>query len=211
MRPAVVQLIDLGLDRSFDQSMALAQSLIQSINVDWNHPAAEVEFIRIRDLETVAAALAAGSDIAHIMSHSSKKKNEESAAFVSDDGETMFDLDDLARKLQDRQSPLASAVLFADCCDSFGKGFQRAIRDMLSQPVLYLAAKGMIGWHDSTTFGSVFYSAYFRRKGKGLDPLARAEDAARRAVASYEQLLERACPYGFTTLQASRGAKSAFH
>jgi hypothetical protein len=142
MRPAVVQLVDLGLDWSFDQSMALTQSLIQSINVDWKHPAAEVEYIRIRDLETVAAALAADSDITHIMSHSSKKKHEESAAFVSDDGQTVLDLDDLARKLQDRQAPLASAVLFADCCDSFGKGFQRAILDMLSNRCSTLLPRG---------------------------------------------------------------------
>jgi hypothetical protein len=94
-------------------------------------------------------------------------------------------LADLARRLQDRRSPLASAVLFADCYDSAGRVFQRAVRDTIGQPVLYLAAKGLINWHDSTTFGSAFYAAYFRRKGKGMDPPSCAEDAAKRAVAGY--------------------------
>jgi len=62
---------------------------------------------------------------------------------------------------------------------------QRAVRDTIGQPVLYLAAKGLINWHDSTTFGSAFYAAYFRRKGKGMDPPSCAEDAAKRAVAGY--------------------------
>ena len=209
MRPSRVQLIDLGLDWSFDQSMAFAQSLIQSINVDWEHPAAEVQFIRTRDLDTVAAALAADNDITHVMAHSMKEEDGE-VAFVSDDGETQMGLADLARKLQDRRSPLASAVLFADCCDSAGRVFQRAVRDTIGQPVLYLAAKGLIYWHDSTTFGSAFYAAYFRRKGKGIDPLSRAEDAAKRAVASYRQLLNRPSPYTYVSLRPSRQATRAF-
>jgi hypothetical protein len=209
MRPSGVQLVDLGLDWSFDQSIAFVHSLIQSINVDWEHPAAEVQFIRTRDLDTVAAALAAANDITHVMAHSIKEEDGE-VAFVSDDGQTQMGLTDLARSLQDRRSPLASDVLFADCCDSAGTVFRRAVREIIGQPILYLAAKGAIDWHDSTTFGSLFYAAYFRRKGKGVDPLTRAEDAAKRAVASYGQLLERQSPYTHVRLTPSRQATRAF-
>jgi hypothetical protein len=206
MRPATVQLIDLGLDWSFDHSMAFAASLLQSINVDWEHPAAEVQFIRTKDLDTVAAALAADSEITHVMAHGVKELDGQ-VAFVSEDGQTQLDLGELAQRLQDRRSPLGSAVLFADCCDS--AGFQRAIRDTIGQPILYLGGK-TIYWHDATTFGSAFYSAYFRHKGKGIDPLSRGEDAAQRAVASYRQLLERPSPYMHIRLAPSRQARRAF-
>jgi hypothetical protein len=83
MRPATVQLIDLGLDWSFDHSMAFAASLLQSINVDWEHPAAEVQFIRTKDLDTVAAALAADSEITHVMAHGVKELDGQ-VAFVSE-------------------------------------------------------------------------------------------------------------------------------
>ncbi len=210
MRPALVRLVDLGLDQDFAQSMTFAQGVIGSLTVDWaDHPAAEVDYVRTRNWWVVAEALQAPADVLHIMGHGDNTPEE--VSFSSDDGASVFRLDDMASHFasQDGGGIQASAVI-ADACSSSTGAFKRAVRDCLPGPLTYIGTKRAVGWHEATTWAAGFYAAYFRTKGRGVTPENRALDAARRADRSYLATVDRPSPFTAGRLVPSRWARQNF-
>jgi hypothetical protein len=209
MRPTRVRLIDVGLDQSFDTSMSFAQSLIQSLGYggDDAAPVAEIEFIRTRDALTVATALQAPAVVLHLMAHGVTEP--EHLGFWSDDGKTSLTLVSLAEQFSDDREGIEAGVLFADCCSSAQGRFVKAIRDCIEQPITYIGAKRMISWHESTTFASAFYGAYFKDRGRGLSAADRAWYAAERAIVGYEAIVDGTCPFTCLELKPSRAARKA--
>jgi DMSO/TMAO reductase YedYZ molybdopterin-dependent catalytic subunit len=69
VRNKQVNLIDVGLDASFDASMNFVQSVLQSINAGYQSPVADIDFIRSRDLDTVLSAFTASCHVLHVMAH----------------------------------------------------------------------------------------------------------------------------------------------
>jgi hypothetical protein len=67
----------------------------------------------------------------------------------------------------------------------------------------------MITWRESTTFGSAFYGAFFRDRGKGLSPAERGLRAAERAIEGYTKIVDGSCPFTVQTLDPSRAARRA--
>jgi hypothetical protein len=189
VKSAQVTLLDLGLSDSFNTSMKFVDYLLGALNVRDGHPYADVNFVRSRDLGTVRCALYAPSEVVHVMAHGDAVGEP---AFVDDTGTTWLfpDLDaeyDLGR--------FAATTILADACRTGTQRWKRAIRGLLATPTTYIGSRANVTWLDSTVFSSNFYSAMFRSRGKGTDPLERAVDAATRANQAYESVLGRPSPY----------------
>jgi hypothetical protein len=209
MRPARVRLVDFGFERDFDAMIAFAQSLIQSLGTRAGDIAtAEVEFIRTRDYATVATAFQSPAHVLHITSHGDNGPDD--LGFWSDDEESVLYLSDLAENFVDDGEGIEASVMLADCCGSAQGRFVKAIRDCIERPIVYIGAKRSVNWHESTTFASAFYAAYFRDKGRGLTPTARGLRAANRALAGYEQIVAGSCPFAVSELVPSRRANRSF-
>ena len=217
MRPAVVRLIDVGFDDDFATSMAFAQSLIQSIGVTTRTKsrdgetinAVEIEFVRTRDVRTIEAALQRFANVVHIMGHGDS--TEEFQGFFSSDEETELSLAGLAERFAEVGEGIEAPVVFADCCLSAQGRFLRAVRDCIEQPITYIGSTRSVNWHEATVFASAFYGAYFKDKGKGLEPSERGRLAAVRAIEGYSVMVDGRCPFKVQTLKPSRTARSALN
>ena len=206
MRPARVRLIDLGLDRDFDTSMAFAQSLIQSlVTRAADKSVCEVEFIRTRDFYTVAAALQHPAHVIHLIAHGDNSPDD--VGFWSDDERSGVALTDLAEQFVADGEGIEASVIYADCCNSTRGRFVRAIRDCIELPVTYIGARRTVSWHESTTFAAAFYGAYFRDRGRGINLAERGMRAATRAVTGYEAIVAGPCPFQVATLDPSPRAQ----
>jgi hypothetical protein len=71
---------------------------------------------------------------------------------------------------------------------------------------VYIGATRRVDWHEAT----LLYSAYLKRKGRGLDRLDRGEAAAVNAIAGYRVATGSACPFKCTRFQPSRQARQSF-
>jgi hypothetical protein len=206
VRNKQVNLIDLGLEASFDASMTFVQSILQNINAGYDSPVADIDFIRSRDLDTVLSAFTSSCHVLHVMAHGD---NTETPTFQSDDNSFTVSFEELGAVASDRGRGISAGAILADGCRTGTGAWQRAVRDCLQDEVTYIGTSANIGWHDSTVFCSAFYGALFRNRGKGLTPAQQARDAAERAIAAYSTLTDRACPFKVVTLGPSRRARQA--
>lgn len=208
MRPTLVRLVDLGHDEDFDVAMSFAQSIIQSLVTRSNgNPLAEIEFIRTRDSMTVESALTADAGVLHVMAHGDTDPDD--IGFWSDDGESGVTLTELAESFHKKGYGIGGAVVFADCCATAQGRFVKAVRDCIAEPITYIGAKRSIDWHESTTFGSAFYGALFKDRGKGLTAAERGLRAAERAIEGYGAIVAGPCPFAAKMLKPSRAARRA--
>ena len=207
MRNRRVSLLDIGLDQSFDASMAFVQSTLQSINAGWPDPIVDIDFVRSRDPDTVLAAFTAPCDVLHVMAHGD---HAETPTFTSSDAKTVIALDQLGDYTADRGHGINASTVLADGCKTGIGSWQKALRDCLHDAIVYIGTSGLIGWHESTVFCSAFYGALFRNKGKGLSKTAQALDAATRAIEAYSAITDRPCPYKVMVLDPSRRARESF-
>lgn len=60
---------------------------------------------------------------------------------------------------------------------------------------MYIGATRSVDWHEATLFSALFYSAYLKRKGRGLDRLVRGEAAAVNAIGDYRVVTGSVCPF----------------
>lgn len=209
MRPSVVRLVDLGFEGDFAVSMSFAQSLIQSLTARGSkNPAAEIEFIRTRDVETVAQALQHPAGVIHIMAHGSN--SEGAIGFVSDDENSGVGLNRLAEIFIEDGTGINAGTIFADACDSGRERFATAMRDLIQEVTTYIGASRSVSWHESTTFAAAFYGAYFRDWGKGRTPSERGLEAGQRAIAAYVDLVAGKCPFTVRTLKPSSAARKSY-
>jgi hypothetical protein len=187
-------LLDLGLHASFDASMTFAEAVMKSINAghDESSAFANVELVRIRDVDTVAQSITAPAHVLHIIAHT---------------GETTFALDEL---IDTAGRGVSAGALIADACATATTRWQRAIRDYLYEPVTYIGTTASIGWHSATVFSSMFYGALFRNKGRDRTPQEAAMDAAERAISAYGALIDGKCPFRAVHLEPSRKALRRF-
>lgn len=206
MRNRRVQLLDIGLDASFDMSMSFVQAILQNINAGYTEPVVEIDFVRTRDPDTVLTAFTAPCDILHVMAHGDYA---ESPTFVSTDERISVSLADLGEYASDRGRGIATGAVLADGCKTGTGSWQKAVRDCLQGDVTYIGTSATIGWHEGTVFCSAFYGAMLRNKGKGLTVAEQARDAAERAIRAYQEITDRQCPYRVMTLSPSRRAKKA--
>jgi hypothetical protein len=200
-----VCLLDIGLDESFDASMTFVQSTLQSINIDYQQPVVDIDFVRSRDPYTVLAAFTASSDVLHVMAHGD---HSETPTFSSADGATNIALEDLGEYAVEQDRGVQASAVLADGCKTGIGAWQKAVRDCLRGEITYIGTTAQVGWHEGTVFCSAFYGAYFRNKGKGLSPAERAGDAAARAIDAYVKITDRACPYKVMTLAPRHRARS---
>lgn len=203
MRPAVIRLVDLGLDPRFAASITLAQSVSSAIVAeDGDRPRVEVEVIRTRNRWTIVEALLGEADVIHVVSHGVAAAG--GAALVSEDNATRIDFDELAEECRQRGEGLGAPVILADACNTGRRSFLAAVGRCVTRDTAYVGARPQIGWIEGTAFASAFYSTYLRRRGRGVTPLDRGRDAARRAIAAYPGLLGTAdCPFALHDLQAA--------
>jgi hypothetical protein len=207
VRARRVSLLDLGLDAGFDTSMSFVQSTLASINVDYAEPVVDIDFVRSRDPETVLAAFTASCDVLHVMAHGD---HAATPTFSSTDGRVNLALEDLGQFAAARRRGIATAAILADGCKTGIGTWQKAVRDCLQGDVTYVGTTAAVGWHEGTVFCSAFYGAFLRNRGKGFTAAERAFDAADRAIAAYERITDRPCPYRVMTLRPSRRARLAF-
>jgi hypothetical protein len=206
VRNKQVNLIDVGLDASFDASMTFVQSILQNINAGYPSPVADIDFIRSRDLDTVLAAFTSTCHVLHVMAHGD---SSQTPTFLSDDQSFTVSVEELGWEASTRGRGISAGAIPADGCRTGTGAWQRAVRDCLQGEVTYIGTSALITWHDSTVFCSAFYGALFRNKGKGLTPAEQARNAAERAIAAYTTLTDRACPFKVVTLEPSRQARRA--
>jgi hypothetical protein len=206
MRNRRVNLLDIGLDQSFDASMAFVQSTLQSINAGWTDPIVYIDFVRSRDPDTVLAAFTAPCDVLHVMAHGD---HGETPAFTSSDAKTAIALDQLGDYVAERGHGINASTVIADGCKTGIGIWQKALRDCLHGPIVYIGTSALVGWHESTVFCSAFYGALFRNKGKGLTPADQSLDAAGRAIEAYTAITDRTCPYKVMVLDPSRRARDS--
>lgn len=208
MKPATIRLLDLGIDEAFATSMGFAQSTIGSLTVGWeDHPAAEVEYVRTRDWWTVAEALRAPAAVIHVMAHGNDLP--EDVSFSSHGGSALA-LDELAEYFAEGGGGISAAAILADACRTGTGRFKKAIRNCLAEPVAYIGTRRSVDWHESTTYASAFYAAYFRSKGRGTTPQKRALDAAARANSAYRETIGAASAFTAEVLTPSATAQRAF-
>ncbi len=209
MKPARVRLIDIGIDDDFDVSMSFAQSMIRALgtNNGGSTPIAEVEFIRTREVSTTMSALQAPASVIHVMAHG--ETDPDHLGFWSHDEATNVSLTDVAERFHEEGEGIEAALVFADCCSSAQGRFVKAIRDCIETPLVYIGASRSIGWHESTTFASAFYGAYFRNRGRGVSALQRGLTAAQQAIEGYRLIVDGPCPFKALELQPSRAARSS--
>jgi hypothetical protein len=206
VRSKQVNLVDVGLDASFDASMTFVQSVLQNINAGYESRVADIDFIRSRDLETVLSAFTASCNVLHVMAHGDAT---ETPTFLSDDNSFTVSFEELGAMAAERGRGISAGAILADGCRTGTGAWQRAVRDCLQGEVTYIGTSANIGWHDSTVFCSAFYGALFRNRGKGLTPAQQARNAAERAISAYGTLTDRACPFKVFTLGPSRRARQA--
>jgi hypothetical protein len=115
----------------------------------------------------------------------------------------------LAGMLNGPDSGITAPVVIADGCKTGIGLWQQAIRDCLARDITYVGTSMSVGWHQATVFCSAFYGSLTRNKGRGMTAAEQGLDAANRAIAAYEQLTDRKCPYRAFTLEPSRRAKAA--
>ena len=205
MRNRQIGLLDIGLDTSFDAAMTFVQATIQNINAGWEEPIADIDFVRSRDPDTVLSAFTATCDVLHVMAHG---EYEDVPTFSSSDNKTAISLEDLGARAVDLHRGISAGAVLADGCKTGTGAWQRAFRDCLQGSITYIGTSASIGWHESTVFCSAFYGALFRNKGKGATPSEQARDAADRAIAVYQRLTDRDCPFKVMSLTPSRRARS---
>jgi hypothetical protein len=206
LRPATIRLIDLGMHEDFGLAMSFAQNMIQSLVARSNGTApAEIEFIRTRDPLTVKTALQHRAHVIHITAHGDTDPDH--LGFWSDDERTGLTLTDLAERFATDGEGVEAAVLFADCCRSATGRWVRAVRDCIEQETVYIGARRDVSWHESTTFASAFYGAFFKDKGFGMTAVERGLSAGERAVKGYEAIVAGECPFKVEVLQPSRVAR----
>jgi hypothetical protein len=206
VRNKQINLVDVGLEASFDASMTFVQSVLQNINAGYDNPVANIDFIRSRDLDTVLSAFTSTCHVLHVMAHGDAT---ETPSFLSDDNSFTVSFEELGLVAAERGRGISAGAILADGCRTGTGAWQRAVRDCLQGEVTYIGTTANIGWHDSTVFCSTFYGALFRNRGKGLTPAQQARDAAERAVAAYATLTDRPCPFKVVTLGPSRRALKA--
>jgi hypothetical protein len=202
-----VSLLDIGLDSYFDAAMAFVQSTLENINVDYEDPVIDVDFVRSRDPDTVLTAFTASCDVLHVMAHGD---HSITPTFSSSDERTNISLEELGERAAERGRGISSRAILADGCKTGTGAWQKAVRDCLQGEITYIGTSSQVGWHESTVYCSAFYGALFRNKGKGLSAAEQAEDAAKRAQEAYTLLTDRNRPYKAMTLSPSRRAKQVF-
>lgn len=207
MKNRRVNLLDIGLDLSFDASMTFVQSTLQNINAGWASPIVDIDFVRSRDLQTVLAAFTASCDVLHVMAHGD---HSETPTFSSSDGSTVVSIEKLGLLAVEQGRGISTAAVLADGCKTGTGSWQTAVRDCLQGEVTYIGTSAAVGWHEGTVFCSAFYGALFRNKGKGMPAAEQAEDAAYRAIRAYMEITGRACPYKVKILKPSSWARKAF-
>lgn len=203
MRNKRVTLVDLGLDRPFDDSMGFVQSTLMNINAGLASPVTDIDFIRTRNLEVIWRTILAPCDVLHIMGHGDSSTEP---SFVSSDGETEFGFEVLAAYAQETGQGIEAHAILADGCKTATGLWKRTLRDSLEHDIAYIGTSRQIGWHDSTVFCSAFYGAYLKAKGKGLTPAEHALDSASRAVEAFTILTGTKCPFSVSILTPSRAA-----
>ena len=67
MRNRRVQLLDMGLDASFDASMSFAQATLHNIKAGYEYPVVDIDFVRTRDPGTVVAASAGEVELRELL------------------------------------------------------------------------------------------------------------------------------------------------
>lgn len=113
MKPAVVRLIDLGMDEGFATSMTVTQAAIGSLNVGRDgRTAAEIECVHTRDWHTVAEALRAPTAVVQVIAHGIDAP--EDVSFFSHDEETVVALHELADHFVIDGVGVAAAAILAD-------------------------------------------------------------------------------------------------
>jgi hypothetical protein len=207
LRNRRVSLLDIGLDSGFDASMGFVQATIQNINVGYDVPVVDIDFVRSRDPDTVLTAFTASCDVLHVMAHGDQSATP---TFSSSDEKTNISLDDLGERAAEQGRGISASAILADGCKTGTGAWQKAVRDCLQGDVTYIGTTAIIGWHESTVFCSAFYGALLRHKGKGSTPSEQARDAAERAQKAYQTLTSRPCPFKVVTLRPSRRASTAF-
>jgi hypothetical protein len=200
-----VLLLDLGLDESFDASMTSVQATIRNINVSFDNPVCDIDFVRSRDPWTVAAAFTATCDVMHVMSHADHLITP---TFYSSDEKTEVSFADLSAWAWDNSGGgIATGTVLADGCKTGTGVWQKAIRDCLEGPITYIGTSAQVGWYESGVFSAAFYSALLRNKGRGKSSQDQAWDAATRAADAYKLLTDRKCPYKAVRLEPSSYAR----
>jgi hypothetical protein len=168
VKPSIVRLVDLGLEADFGISMSFAQSMIRSLTARRDIPIAEIEFTRTRDSRTVTSALQQRAHIVHVMAHGSSDPDD--LGFWSSDDTTSLTLTDLAERFRADEEGIETSVLLADCCGRSTERWVRAIRDCIEAPTAYIGSTRSVTWHESAAYASSFYAAYFKDRGRGVDP-----------------------------------------
>lgn len=206
MKRRRIGLLDIGLDNRFEAAMAFVYSTLVNINVDYEDPIVDIDFVRSRDPETVLAAFTASCDVLHVMAHGD---SSETPMFFSSDEAVTFSLDELGEKAANRGKGICAKVVIADGCRTGTGIWHDAVRDCLHEDLVYIGTSSAVGWHESTTYCSAFYSALLRNKGKGCSVGQQVETAAGRAEEAYTLLTDRPCPYRIKFLKPSRFARSS--
>jgi hypothetical protein len=145
--------------------------------------------------------------VIHVIAHGENSPDE--LGFWSEDTKTNISLTDLAEQFFADGEGIEASVLFADCCGTARGRFVRAIRNCIEHPIAYIGARTMVSWHESTTFASAFYGAYFRDRGSGVSPVNRGMLAAERAIAGYQAIVDGSCPFEVSALSPTRRASKA--
>lgn len=205
MRNKRVTLIDLGLDRPFDDSMGFVQSTLMSINAGLVSPITDIDFIRTRNFDVIWASMLSPCDVLHIMGHGYSGSNP---TFISTDGKTKFDFDLLAKVAQNTGQGIEAYSIIADGCKTATGAWKKTIRDSLEHEIAYIGTNRLVGWHASTVFCSAFYGAYLKAKGKGQTPIDHAYTSATRAIEAFSTITGEKCPYSVSILKPSRKAMS---
>jgi len=210
MRGRNVLLLDLGLDEPFGASMAFVEGMIRNLNAGRpDDPIAEVSFVRSRDYWVVKNAFVSQADVLHVMAHGDAGAEIWAGpCFSSGDGKTDFRLFDLEADVEDSGYGIHAHAVIADACSTGTSKWKSPLRNMLEHDICYIGTSRPITWHDSTVYCSGFYSALFRKKGRGVSRLAQALDAHERASEAYSVITGIACPFKATVLTPSRWAKA---
>lgn len=208
MRPNRIRLVDLGFDSSFETSIEYLVGMIEAFNVGWDGSLAEVELIRTRSQDVLTAALTGEALVLHVNSHG--EADAEDIVIHSEDETTKYSLLDLGYYLQEEAWPIAAPAVFLDACSSGTKRFQRAIRECIAEPTVLIGGRASVTWQHTTIWSAAFYGALLRKKGRGVTPVDRITEAARRADEAYRLVTDERSPYNVKLLQPTRAARRAF-
>lgn len=209
MRPRTIRIVDVGMTTDFTASSSFLDALVSTLTVQaGERPLAIPELVRSEHTGLLLAALQEPADVIHLVAHGSTDAAE--VTIGSDRTDKEWRLRDLAGLLQDTRKPIAAPCVFIDACDSTHSDFQRQVRDCISRDTTYIGCSAANTWFDSTTFSAALYPALLRNKGRGVDFGLRAAESAKSAMAAFEVLLHRRCPFNAKVLTPSRVAKRVF-